>query len=89
MKGSSGAGLPEALLWLEPYALGQKSHEEFVHSTVKFDAVRRAAGLPGFEGLWDPKKAYIVFTFAALLDTKFQAVRGSLPAVKGWLAACW
>lgn len=89
LKGSSGAGLPEALSWLEPYALGQKTHEEFVHSTVKFDAARRAAGLPGFAGLWEPKKAYIVFTYAALLDTRFQAVRDSLPAVKGWLAACW
>jgi hypothetical protein len=89
LKGSSGAGLPEALAWLEPYALGQKSHEEFVHSTVRFDAQRRAAGLPGFAGLWDRKKAYIVYRYAALLDARFQPVSDSLPVVKGWLAACW
>ena len=89
IKGASGAGLPEALTWLQPYALGQKSHEEFVHSSVKFDAQRRAAGLPGFSGLWDRKKAYIVYRYAALLDKQFQPVSDSLPAVKGWLAACW
>jgi hypothetical protein len=89
LKGSPGAGLPQALLWLEPYALGQKTHDEFVHSTVKFDATRRAAGLPGFEGLWDRKKSYIVYTYAAIFDPQFQSVRDSLPRVKGWLAACW
>ncbi|HWZ62153.1 MAG TPA: alginate lyase family protein [Steroidobacteraceae bacterium] len=89
IKGSAGAGLPEALTWLQPYALGQKSHEEFVHSSVKFDAQRRAAGLPGFSGLWDRKKAYIVYRYAALLDKQFQPVSDSLPVVKGWLAACW
>lgn len=89
IKSSSGAGLPEALAWLQPYALGQKSHEEFVHSTVKFDAQRRAAGLPGFSGQWDRRKAYIVYRYAALLDPRFQSVSDSLPVVKGWLAACW
>lgn len=89
LKGSSGAGLPEALAWLRPFALGQKTHEEFVHSSVKFDAQRRAAGLPGFSGQWDRKKAYIVYRYAAILDKQFQPVSDSLPVVKGWLAACW
>jgi hypothetical protein len=38
---SSQGGLAAALRWLEPYAAGDKQHEEFVHSTVRFDARRR------------------------------------------------
>ena len=33
----SGATLAAALNWLTPYALGTRTHEEFVHSSVPFD----------------------------------------------------
>lgn len=57
MKGSAGAGLAQGLDWLAPYARGEKTHEEFAHTKVRFDLQRRAAGVSGFEGIWDRQLA--------------------------------
>ena len=35
--------------FLKPYFLGQKTHQEFLHSTVAFDAQRGAAGDPTYQ----------------------------------------
>ena len=35
--------------FLKPYYLGQKTHQEFLHSTVAFDAQRGAAGDPTYQ----------------------------------------
>jgi hypothetical protein len=48
---SSQGGLAAALRWLKPYAAGDNPHEEFVHSTVRFDARRAAAHVEGYSGL--------------------------------------
>jgi hypothetical protein len=85
----NGATLARALDWLVPYALGQKTHDEFVHSTVPFDARRREAGLPGFTGAWDPKSAAELFHLAARLDGRYAAVALKLaPTPPAWLAVC-
>ena len=31
--------------WLLPFASGERTHEEYVHTSVKFDLQRRGAGL--------------------------------------------
>jgi hypothetical protein len=85
----SGATLAAALNWLTPYALGTKTHDEFVHSTVAFDAKRREAGLPGFTGQWDPKNAAELFYLAARLDGRYAPVAQRLaPTPPAWLAVC-
>lgn len=85
----SGSTLDTALAWLAPYALGRKTHEEFVNSKVPFDAERRAAGLPGFSGPWDPKNASELFHLAARLDGRYQPVALHLSATPpAWLAVC-
>ncbi|GAB6847173.1 alginate lyase family protein [Paraburkholderia kururiensis] len=85
----SGATLAAALNWLTPYALGQKTHEEFVHSTVAFDAKRREAGLPGYSGEWDPKNAAELFHLAARLDGRYAPIALKLaPTPPAWLAVC-
>lgn len=84
-----GATLAAALNWLTPYALGQKTHEEFVHSTVAFDAKRREAGLPGYSGDWDPKNAAELFHLAARLDGRYAPIALKLaPTPPAWLAVC-
>nr|WP_232440262.1 alginate lyase family protein [Burkholderia ubonensis] len=88
-KGANGATLAAALDWLGPYARGEKTHEEFVHSPVAFDAKRREAGLPGYTGQWDPKNATELFHLAARLDGRYARVAQQLsPTPPAWLAAC-
>ena len=67
-KGPNGQSLSRTLQWLEPYARGEKTHEEFVHSQVRFDAERAAAGVPGFAGPFAPKKAQLTYWLATQLD---------------------
>ena len=49
-----GSCVELAIDWLTPFALGQKTHKEFVHSSVPFDAMRAKAGLKGYPGPWEP-----------------------------------
>ncbi|HEY3598778.1 MAG TPA: alginate lyase family protein, partial [Paraburkholderia sp.] len=85
----SGATLAAALGWLTPYAEGKKTHEEFVHSSVPFDAKRREAGLPGFSGQWDPNNAAELFHLAARLDGRYTPIALKLaPTPPAWLAVC-
>jgi hypothetical protein len=88
-KAANGATLAKALDWLTPYALGEKTHEEFVHSTVPFDARRREAGLPGYSGSWDPQNAAELYHLAARLDGRYMPIALRLaPTPPAWLAVC-
>jgi hypothetical protein len=88
-RAQSGATLAGALNWLTPYALGTRTHEEFVHSSVPFDARRREAGLPGFSGQWDAKNSAELFHLAARLDGRYAPVALRLaPTPPAWLAVC-
>ncbi|QGZ62727.1 alginate lyase [Paraburkholderia acidisoli] len=88
-RAANGASLAAALDWLKPYALGDKTHEEFVHSSVPFDAKRREAGLPGYTGAWDPKNAAELYHLAARLDGRYAPVALKLaPTPPAWLAVC-
>jgi len=64
-KAATGASLESAVMWLVPYADGTKTHEEFVHSSVPFDAERAAAGMKAFSGQFDPKHAATLFWLAS------------------------
>ncbi|CAH2804726.1 MAG: FIG00453951: hypothetical protein [uncultured Paraburkholderia sp.] len=76
--------------WLpEKGANGSKTHEEFLHSSVAFDAKRREAGLPGYSGQWDPKNAAKLFHLAARLDGRYTPIALQLAATPpAWLAVC-
>jgi hypothetical protein len=60
-----------AVDWLIPYTTGTKTHQEFVHSTVKFDAARDKAGEVGYSGQWDAKTSVGLLSLAAALDSKY------------------
>jgi hypothetical protein len=74
----SGATLQSAITWLDPYASGKVSHDEFVHSTVPFDAQRARAGLPGFAGAYNPKGAAALYWMVGELDQKYETFARSL-----------
>lgn len=72
--------LASALNWLAPYARGERQHEEFVHSSVKFDARRAAANVKGYSGLWQRNEAADLYRIASHLDPQFRAVSVGLNA---------
>lgn len=71
LKGPSGGSVAMALDWLAPYARGERVHEEFVHSQVKFDAQRNAAGVRGYSGVWEPAGSARLYAMAAKLDPRY------------------
>ncbi len=89
MKGNTGASLDTALRWLEPYATGDRVHEEFVHTTVEFDRTRAAAGLPGFSGPFDPKVGKALYQLVARLHPRWSALATQLGPASSWLALCF
>ncbi len=76
--GPRGQSLSRTLEWLAPYARGDKTHEEFVHSKVRFDAQRAAAGVAGFAGPFSPKNAQWCFWLAAQLDAQWLELSAKL-----------
>ncbi|OPA88096.1 alginate lyase [Pseudomonas fluorescens] len=87
---TNGASLAAALDWLVPYANGQRSHQEFVHTHVQFDKDRAGVGEAGYSGTWQPKSSATLFWLAAQLDTRYLPVAKQLaehPA--DWISACY
>ncbi len=89
LEGSNHATLASGLNWLLPYASGEKTHEEYVRTTVQFDRERRDAGVGGFKGLWKPAKSADLYGMAATLDARYLPLARSLAAQAAWMGACW
>jgi hypothetical protein len=89
LKAENGASLAAGLDWLLPYARGEKTHEEYVHTTVKFDLKRRDAGVAGFAGLWEPKSSGQLYWLASTLDARYLPVAQGLINEAPWISACW
>jgi len=87
--GQSGSSLAAALDWLAPYARGDQTHQEFVHSHVKFDAQRDAAGVPGYSGQWNPASSAQLFAMAGSLDSRYAALAQQLKPGSDVAPVCW
>ena len=84
-----GASLAKALDWLRPYAEGDKTHEEFVHTHVQFDRDREQAGEKGYSGPWDRNGASALYWLAAQLDDSYLPLARQLsPEPPDWIGAC-
>ena len=84
--------MAKALAWLRPYAAGERTHEEFVHSTVSFDRTRREAGLKGFGGLFEPPVARMLFAMAARIEPIYAPLAQRLRTAvwqDAWLDVLW
>lgn len=89
LKGDNGASLQAGLNWLLPYAKGEKTHDEYIHSKIKFDFQRRDAGVPGFSGLWEKDSATNLYWTASTLDGAYASVAKTLKPEPAWVSACW
>jgi hypothetical protein len=78
LSGHDGQTLHAALDWLLPYAKGEKTHQEFAHTTKKFDVARAEVGEQGFAGNWDPHTAKDLYWSASLLDPGYLDIARNL-----------
>ncbi|NWA24573.1 alginate lyase family protein [Pseudomonas gingeri] len=86
----TGAALGRSLDWLTPYASGQRSHQEFVHTSVKFDRDRANVGEAGYSGAWEPKSSNKLYWLAAQLDARYLPLARQLaPNPQDWIGACY
>lgn len=70
-KNASGTGVSSVIDWLTPYVEGTRTHQEFVHSRIEFDAQRLAAGQTEYTGPWRPERAVNTLALASLLDDRY------------------
>ncbi|CDG82613.1 alginate lyase family protein [Janthinobacterium agaricidamnosum] len=77
--------LAKAVEWMRPYILGQRMHDEFVHSKVPFDARRADAGVKGYSGTWDRNQASSLCWLACKLDKRYEQVGARLAPSPAWL----
>lgn len=87
--GPAGQSLAVTLAWLAPYARGERTHDEFARSGVRFDAERAAAGVPGYRGPYDPRQARYAFWLAAQLDARWAPVAEALGPPSAVQRAPW
>jgi hypothetical protein len=67
----SAASIQRSVDWLLPYLNGQKTHPEFVNSTVPFDQTRAKNNEAAYKSgtLFDPKNGITTLLLAARFDT--------------------
>ncbi|WP_380784885.1 alginate lyase family protein [Sphingomonas sp. R86521] len=91
-KARSGASLAAAVAWLRPYALGAKTHVEFVRSRIQFDRDRAAAGQKEYAPhVWSRGAAVGTMALSAACDlrevsTAAQVARETGRSPPAWLA---
>ena len=87
---SAGSSLAAALRWLEPYALGAKTHVEFARSKISFDKERAAAGQPDYAPHpWKRGNAVNTFALASLCDSAWAPLVQRLTAETRARPAAW
>lgn len=78
---SSGSSIRKSVEWLLPFVTGERTHAEFVHSTVEFDRRRAQNGEAAYRAgtLFDPKNGVATLVLAAWWDARMlQPVRQAL-----------
>lgn len=65
------SSIQKSVNWLLPYLTGEKTHPEFVNSTVNFDKQRANNNEPGYKSgtLFDPKNGIATLLLAAGFDS--------------------
>jgi hypothetical protein len=86
----AGASLAAAVRWLQPYALGEKTHIEFVHSRIQFDRDRAAAAQAEYAPHpWDRRNAVQTFALAAVCDPALGTVSARIAEATHGNAPPW
>jgi hypothetical protein len=76
----SGSSIKKSVAWLLPYLNGQKTHPEFVNSTVEFDRKRAQNGEAAYKSgtLFDPKNGVSTLVLAARFDERLMPLARQL-----------
>lgn len=76
MVSPSGSSIKKSTEWFAPYVTGEKTHGEFVNSTVSFDKKRAANGEKDYIAgtLFNPKNGIKALGLAAYFDPQYNAV---------------
>jgi len=89
----SGASIKRSVDWLLPYLNGQKTHPEFVNSTVDFDRKRAQNNEAAYKAgsLFEAKNGIQTLYLATYFDTSLQPLARQLSSKEGqsasWLSA--
>jgi hypothetical protein len=89
----AGSSIRKSVEWLLPYVTGEKTHAEFVNSTVEFDRRRAANGEAAYKAgsMWEPKNGVRMLVLAAyfgapgLMDMARKAAETS-DRFPGWVS---
>lgn len=87
----TGSSLKKSVEWLVPYLTGEKTHEEFVHSTVAFDQKRANNGEAGYQKgtLFNPLNGLRTLVLAGYFDPSYDdlynKVKGDSKSDADWL----
>ena len=75
-KTSNGASIKNCVDFMVPFMTGEKTHGEFVKSTVPFDVARAKNHEKGYEAgtQFDPKSGIFTLSLAAYFDPRYIAV---------------
>jgi hypothetical protein len=73
---ADGASIKKSTEWFLPYVTGEKTHGEFVHSTVAFDLKRAQNGEADYKSgtLFNPQNGLKTMALAAYFDPQYNAV---------------
>jgi hypothetical protein len=90
----TGTSIKKSVDWLLPYLTGEKTHGEFVNSTVEFDRQRAKNGEAAYKAgtLFDPKNGIPTLLLASYFDTDpvlmplARKLSGSEDRYPGWHA---
>jgi hypothetical protein len=83
----SGASIKKSVEWVVPYITGEKTHGEFVNSTVKFDLARAKNGEAEYKAgsIWNPKNGFRTLALAAYFDPQYNAtIKTAKPTTKNY-----
>ncbi|WP_447877277.1 alginate lyase family protein [Serratia fonticola] len=67
----NGGSLEKSLNWIIS-STKKPSDKQFANSKIKFDTVRRVAGVKGMQSQWDPLQAQKTFAIASMIDRNYQ-----------------
>jgi hypothetical protein len=87
-----GSSIKKSVDWLLPYLNGEKTHGEFVNSTVEFDRQRARNGEAAYKAgtLFDPRNGIATLLLAAYFDPGVmplaRKLSGTEDAYPGWQA---
>jgi hypothetical protein len=72
----TGSSIKKSVSWLIPYLTGEKTHEEFVNSSVAFDQKRAKNGEAGYQKgtLFDPSNGLKTLALAGYFDPSFDTL---------------